>query len=263
VLKALARDPAQRFSTARELARALERTLPSGTSAADVAEWLERLFPEGVMPARADDPEMSGLQVPSRVLARLKEAEAPETSSSRRVVLVASALSVVLGLAGFAAWRMQPEEPKVLAPVAAPLPIEVPTPNDTLGEPLDDVAPSEAIGAPDTPSEAAATETDASMENPPRRVRPRNRRRLPRITTQPLAATPATPSATGEVRLSGPSELWGARVMVRGRQVAIVPGSVELPAGAHELRIERPSGPPIVRRVTVREGAVERVVVRP
>jgi serine/threonine protein kinase len=262
VLKALARDPAERFATARELARSLERTLPSGTSAADVAEWLERLFPEGVMPARADAPEMSGLQVPSRVLARLKEAEAPASSSSR-VVLAASALAVVVGLAGFAAWRMQPEEPKVLAPVAAPLPIEVPAPNDTLGEPRD-VAPSEVVGARDAPSEPeGTTASSTSTEDAPRRVRPRTRRRLPRITTQPLAATPAAPSATGEVRLSGPSELWGARVMVQGRQVAIVPGSVELPAGAHELRIERPNGPAIVRRVTVREGAVERVVVRP
>lgn len=263
VLKALARDPAERFATARELARALERTLPSGTSAADVAEWLERLFPEGVMPARADEPEMSGLQVPSRVLARLKEAEAPPRS--RRVALGAGVLAVVLGLVGFAAWRMQPEEPKVLAPVAAPLPLE--TEPTELDAPIDDGARTDR--AVDTTTMNAATGAtnvtpSEAPEEPPRRARPRTRRRLPRITTQPLAPTPApSATATGEVRLSGPSELWGARVMVRGRQVAIVPGSVALPAGTHELRIERPNGPAIVRRVTVREGVVERVVVRP
>ncbi|MCU0672811.1 MAG: protein kinase, partial [Myxococcota bacterium] len=261
VLKALARDPAERFATARELARALERTLPSGTSAADVAEWLERLFPEGVMPARADDPEMSGLQVPSRVLARLREVEAPPRS--RRVALGAVVLAVALGLVGFAAWRMKPDEPKVLAPVAAPLPLEVTGPTAELDAPDDSEPTDRAVDTTTTMANATnATPSDAT-EEPARRARPRTRRRLPRITTQPLAPTPAAPSATGEVRLSGPSELWGARVMVRGRQVAIVPGSLELPAGAHELRIERPNGPPIVRRVTVREGAVERVVVRP
>jgi len=256
VLKALARDPAERFATAREMARALERTLPNGTSAADVAEWLERLFPEGVMPARADDPEMSGLQVPSRVLARLKEAGPPTAPTSRRVTLAAGALALVS--ITLVTWRMQPEEPKVLAPVAAPLPLDVNPPTEEIDVLVDEVEPDRADDATTT-----TTTTTDTTEEAPRRARPRTRRRLPRITTQPLAPTPATPSATGEVRLSGPSELWGARVMVRGRQVAIVPGSLELPAGAHELRIERPNGPPIVRRVTVREGAVERVVVRP
>lgn len=277
VLKALARDPADRFATARELARALERTLPSGTSAADVAEWLERLFPEGVVHAGSDDPEMSGLQIPSRVLARLKEAETAASPARARLALVLAGLSLVVALGGLAAWGMQPEEPKVLAPVAAPLPLEVAEP---LADGLDAPGSSEPLDAPterrgDARSEGLAAggdrrdtstsqETSAGTDEPTRtRVRPRARRRLPRITTQPLAATPAAPAATGEVRLSGPSELWGARVMVRGRQVATVPGSAELPAGTHELRIERPNGAPIVRRVSVREGAVERVVVRP
>lgn len=270
VLKALARDPAERFATARELARALERTLPSGTSAADVAEWLERLFPEGVVHAGSDDPEMSGLQIPSRVLARLKENETEASPARARLALVLAGLSLVVALGGLVAWGMQPEEPKVLAPVAAPLPLEV-------AEPLADGLEAPAVEEPSNARSDARTDglvagddrrttpsrdVDPSESDEPR-VRPRARRRLPRITTQPLAATPAAPAATGEVRLSGPSELWGARVTVRGRQVATVPGSVELPAGTHELRIERPNGAPIVRRVVVRAGAVERVVVRP
>jgi hypothetical protein len=207
---------------------------------------------------------MSGLQVPSRVLARLKEAEEPP--KSRRVALGAGVLAVVLGLVGFAAWRMQPEEPKVLAPVAAPLPLET-EPTEEPDAPVDAALTDRAVDTTTmTATTAVATNAtpNEATEQPPRRARPRTRRRLPRITTQPLAPTPApSATATGEVRLSGPSELWGARVMVRGRQVAIVPGSVALPAGTHELRIERPNGPAIVRRVTVREGTVERVVVRP
>ena len=159
---------------------------------------------------------------------------------------------------------MQPNEPKVLAPVAAPLSLEVTAPTEELDAPVDET--TDRAVDPTTPTTATATNatTSDATDEPPRRARPRTRRRLPRITTQPLAPTPApSATATGEVRLSGPSELWGARVMVRGRQVAIVPGSVALPAGTHELRIERPNGPAIVRRVTVRVGAVERVVVRP
>ena len=273
VLKALARDPAERFATARELARALERTLPSGTSAADVAEWLERLFPEGVVHAGSDDPEMSGLQIPSRVLARLKENETEASPARARLALVLAGLSLVVALGGLVAWGMQPEEPKVLAPVAAPLPLEVAEPlADGLEAPVVEEpsnarsdARTDGLAAGDDRRTTPSRDVDASESDEPARtrVRPRARRRLPRITTQPLAATPAAPAATGEVRLSGPSELWGARVTVRGRQVATVPGSVELPAGTHELRIERPNGAPIVRRVVVRAGAVERVVVRP
>ncbi|MCB9611587.1 MAG: serine/threonine protein kinase [Sandaracinus sp.] len=252
-LKALARDPAERYATARDLARALERTLRSGTAAADVADWLERLFPEGASTERhGDEAEMSGLQVPSRVLARLAETEAelPKPGATRRLLVAAGVLA--LAIAAFGAYQMlRAEEPQVLAPVALPLPDPEPLP----------APPSEPVVAPPVAAEPAET-ADPPAEAPTPRVRPRGRRRLPRIQTAPLAQT-AAPRAMGEVRLSGPSELWGARVTVRGRQVATIPGSVELPAGTHELRVERAGAPALVRRVTVREGAVERVVVRP
>jgi eukaryotic-like serine/threonine-protein kinase len=244
VLKALARDPEERFANARELARALERTLTSGTSAADVAEWLEHLFPEGAERVGAHEPEMSGLQVPSRVLARIAEERARPEARRRKIVGLVGV--GVLALAVVALGALRESEPTSLPPptVTAPsTPPSAPTSTTEL--------------VPEAPAEPLETTTPAAAEEPA--PRPRTRRRLPRIVTAPLAPAPA---ARGEVRLSGPSELWGARVLVRGRQVATIPGSVELPAGSHELRIVAAGGPPIVRRVTVRANAVERVVVR-
>lgn len=254
VLQALAREPSARFATAREMARALERTLPTGTSAADVAEWLERLFPDGPSDAGVDAAEPSGAQVPSRVLARLAADEAAPRRGpgAKRRALLAAGLVALVG-AGIGGWGLsRSDEPRALGPAALPLAEATPA---ALVEPT--VAPptTKRVG-PNTPMVDAVAPAA-------RQTRPRGRRRLPRIQTTQTAAPEAQPTARGEVRLSGPSELWGARVLWRGREVATVPGSLVLPVGRHELRVERPGGETLVRRVSVRDGAIERVVLRP
>lgn len=240
VMKALARDPAERYATARELARALESTLPTGTSAGDVAEWLARVFPEGIERVVEDEPSRSGAH-PVHLPAALDPA--------RRVrrVQVGFGLAIAVAAAFTVGWVAYPSAP-VVSTEAAPV---VPRPSEPL--------------APAAPAVSEDESGDGVVVDEPPRVR-RARPRRPRVVRpRSTAMAPAERAvvANGEVRLSGPSELWGARVLHRGRQVATIPGTASLPAGAQELRVVLADGRTLERRVSVRPDEITRLVVRP
>ncbi|HBQ12795.1 MAG TPA: hypothetical protein DEF51_17215 [Myxococcales bacterium] len=64
------------------------------------------------------------------------------------------------------------------------------------------------------------------------------------------------------MRFSGPSELWGARVMANGRAVGTVPGTVDLPVGRQVVVIVAPGRGRMRRVVQVSGSGETRVVLR-
>jgi serine/threonine-protein kinase len=176
-MRALARDPDDRFGTAREMARALERCIEPAT-ASEVAEWLEGIASAslrerarrvaeveahdviGAAPPSAD-PDPLG-EAPTRELARPEPDEAPPPAVEapprrprawrRRAATLAAALVVFVG-AAFALTRR---------PAHAPPPPPIPT--ATAAAPPEDVAFAPVVTAPSS--------SEAPPPPPPRRAPP-------------------------------------------------------------------------------------------
>jgi serine/threonine-protein kinase len=126
VLRALARDPKQRFSTAREMARAIEAAIPiAGRS--EVGAWVESLAgdvlavragtmarierdpvqPPVAEPTEGDAPALSAPSVPGAMASNISETDAaagprafPRRALLPALALCALALLTVLGLRG-------------------------------------------------------------------------------------------------------------------------------------------------------------------
>lgn len=135
VAKALAKDPAQRFTTALEFADALEAWLASSGQAvgdAEIAAFMRSLF--------GDEADSNPAMLPPSPVAAeaLTEAAAAPVRRRGAPVFVAAALAV-LGLGvGLAYAALRPPPAESLTPVAAPPPAPVPRdepPPTTKGKP--------------------------------------------------------------------------------------------------------------------------------
>jgi eukaryotic-like serine/threonine-protein kinase len=189
VLRALARDPVDRFSTAREMARAIEhRTLIA--SGSEVGEWVEGLAGETLLDrARKTARIESGACPPLEDLpgdeGSLSETEAAR-GRSRRALAVSLPWIAVVGVAiALLAHRgdgAAPSRASARAPLAAP--------PQALIEPA---ATASAPAVASTPAETAAT---ASAPSPaPRRAVPVvHPIPLPTPRARPAQATTAKPS---------------------------------------------------------------------
>jgi serine/threonine-protein kinase len=274
VLRALERDPGERYPTAREFGRAINGALSSmgHVSVADVAELMQSLFGdehrqrvELVDRARKMEADAGGggsveptdtrggygeEDKSHTSLAKMRPGAEGKRAAKRGWLFAAVALSV-LAIAGgtLAAVLLYggPEEEVALAPAITEEPRPAPEPV----APAPPATPEPAIAPPAELVEHVET----SVERTPDRERTGSRR-PPRE-----AESAMEQGGSGVVNVVTPPG-W-AEIMVRGRRVGRSPAELTLPAGRHVVRI-LPYGeePAITRTVVVPAGGVARLSVR-
>jgi serine/threonine protein kinase len=249
--KALSKDPAQRYASARDMAEAVRHARSPSRRAQPV--------PTAVLeaPTLRDKPSARRAGMPGWLLVALP--------------VVAIALGVVL-LRG----RMG-TDPSPVIPPASPLPTAVasvtpPTapavapvvlPNTlpTPGVQLEPLRPSPSVALPPSPvatSLPRPTRTPAPAPTP-----------SPRLVLAPAPVPSPTPAPTPTPRpepaepglLQVAVKPWG-EVTVDGRSYGSTPiDRIPLPPGVHVVRVRHPSYEPWERRVVIATGAVEKVVI--
>lgn len=279
VLKALARDPDERYPTARDFGRDVmkalaRRSAPIGL--AEVSDWMRAAFPDGsarknalVDFARSMDGDIpkihfsggdetapgvtdSGSEVKT-VPDSSSELASPTSEGSlrrSRVAVVAAVLIIAVILVfvfvGLRGGDRQQELSHVTAAVSA---IWIPegVKNGSLRDGQDDGDGAET-GAKIVPIDAGA---DSSVEEGDGGG----------ATKSDSPRVKVASRGTGFVSVATPGG-W-AEVFRGGRRLGQTPLRVKLPAGRHSLRL-RPfgKGPPRTVPVRVKRGEVERVVVR-
>ena len=283
VMKALSRDREGRHATARELSTDLVRFLgkqgdPVGL--ADIAGWMEQLFPEGQVKKRQlmrearitrsgvpsvppDDSQTFATHTASAIKIRQTEVR-----RRRWLPWVAIALGVAAGAAFFIANRA----PDVAAGESEPSIGAEPATTESAVEPVTntpEAAPDAAVvaaepTAPETPPEPAeppAAEV-AKSESSKSTRRPRRRSRKTKASSKTEAAptprqaekAPAATPAKGTLVVVTPGG-WGNVYDSSGRFLGPTPLRVQLPAGTHRLQL-RPFGqpPPVPLTAVVKGG---------
>lgn len=275
VLRALSRDPEQRYSSARELVRALETFLASAGDTVptmDVADWMEGIFPgagkradglvelaHAVMPperrqsVRASAPTTSNRpqnEPSQRGLAqspitaplhapRNATAKNLELSRSRALLpaaaLLAGAFAVFLGIR---AARRDVARPKPQVAQVRELPAQAPPPIV-----IPAAVAAIAQEAPKPPEAPAPTERATHIKA-----------KVPSAPAPAPAAAPATtsqpvgPQSTGSVQLM--TKNGRAEVYANARLMGTTPLTLDLPAGHVTLTL-KPVGGGEARSVTV------------
>jgi serine/threonine protein kinase len=236
--KALAKDPADRYPSAREMAAAL-----AGTRVA----LATNASPSGLQPTQClGDPT----GVPSTTLT-------PVTRPRRRMqwlawagVAVAAAVAAAVTTVGLLSARR--DLPRDVATVPTPqtaarLPA-APTP-----------APAATLqtSAQKRPSPAALAHSPAMAPQPPRLSAPK-KSATPALTVSPAATPASTPSAASAPPESGMLRVDAkpyAEVFVDGNSLGKTPvPALALPVGAHTVRLVHPAFQPLQRKFTVRAG---------
>ncbi|HET8933344.1 MAG TPA: hypothetical protein VFN67_07900 [Polyangiales bacterium] len=176
LMRGLARAPAERYATAREMALAIEQSVP-GVRPSDLARWVEeivgdrldaRLSELRAIEQSSDDADVD-TQANTHVRARSARGRA---SSGARYAVWAVVLLAMSALATLAARRLSPEARVPPPPTAA-----TPQPEATTGQ--DSVASPTPSGATETPRAegvAAPPETSARTKSPAK-LRVRSERR--------------------------------------------------------------------------------------
>ncbi len=231
--RCLAKDPADRYASAREVGEALReaqrpsrRQVPMATEVLNAPTLPRSMSPR---PRRALQPWLLG-------------------------VVAASAAAVVL---------------LVRSPTFAPDTAALPPPPPTLAAapPITLAVPVPPVASDPAPSPVAAAVTAArptprparSPSPPPAAVRTPP----PAVPTPTAAVVPPTtvPAPVGNGLLQVVVKPWG-EVVVDGRPIGTTPlDRVTLPAGAHAIGVRHPLYEPWEGRVTIRPGQTERVVV--
>ena len=248
--RALAKDPAARYSTAREMGEALREAR-----------------------SQPDAPTAVTVDASGATLARVRKTAAPRSArGSRRGALLQPWLLVVPALA-VAGGVVLLYGPLRGAPPAA-------TPTATAPTTLSAAGSAPTVAAPPTTltaTPAAAPPAPVATPTPRPRTTPHPPAPSPRAlssTPAPVAATtvapapaPTPPPSAAPVTPAAPALLqvvvrpWG-EVTVDGREVGQTPlDRIPLSAGVHRVRVRHPSYEVWERDVTLRSGQIERVVV--
>jgi eukaryotic-like serine/threonine-protein kinase len=265
VLRALSRDPELRYSSARELARALEIFLAAAgdtVPAMDVAEWMEDLFPgvdkrsdgliklaHAVLPPERR-PSFRAPAAPASGGAGGESAPAPRPSN-----LLDSPARTEIVRSGFQLRSALQLAFAVFAGVVGVLLIGRGTQHRTLDSaPLTAEAqpvPAKAALLASVPKAAPVNTTEVAKE-PEKRAEPAPKTSAAKVTPQrsaPAAAPPAVSSApprtagserTGAVQLN--TKNGRAEVYVGGRLMGITPLTLDLPTGTATLTLKPISG---------------------
>jgi serine/threonine-protein kinase len=283
VMKAMARAPADRFQTAREMQEALEAWLHGSGSRATssaVSDYLRGIFARRIEERRTIIEAAMKADLTPGASARLRELGGPTDGSRslvrsphRRLALtVGIGVSVAVTIVALAAWkvvsRTSPQPPPVV--VVTPEPPRAPTLRvdsapagasiDIDGQPAG-TAPLIIELAPGSHTVRASLPGYTSTEQPVTLHRPGERLELllslspaappdAGATAEPVpAASPGKPADRGPVgRLSLQTEPW-TTVYLKKRKLGDTPLiQLPLPAGTHTLRLVNP------------ESAIERTV---
>jgi len=182
VLKGMKRNPSERFASAREMARALQKAIPIA-STNDVGEWVERMAGATI---RARTQKIASMEGRSGVLTLIPESVREVTdgtaaatpaptferrSGSRRVVVtVLAAAALVGGTLAVARFAMSPSSsPPLVAAASGGVPAASTT---ATAAPPPSASPAPPAAPP--PAAARADAADASIEPPHTHHAPRN-----------------------------------------------------------------------------------------
>jgi tRNA A-37 threonylcarbamoyl transferase component Bud32 len=228
--RALAKDPDERYASVSDFAEAM--------AAAAAAEGFAGVHRGGLRrPARASGRDDTGART-----SWLRQS-APRTW--RWAIAILAVATAALALLA----QLRPADP-LPAPVAMPSPVSLPT-QSAPATAAPDVVPAVLTASPVPPPFDDALAPAAS---PPARAA------APRPSTPATAAASARPSpATGILRLLVVPE---SRVSIDGNPLGLV-SRRELPLslGTHTVRVEHPDYQPLQRRVTIRDGDPEVLVL--
>jgi serine/threonine-protein kinase len=256
VLKALMRDPAERWQTARDMGRAVRRylgTRPDIVGPAELSEWMGEIFPQGeARKSQLMDVARLG-QDPVPAIPRAGEIDATMTATQaavqerpeipfRRLATKRSltaaglmgSLALVLAVA-FGVGRSEPElEPVDPAPAR---------------EVVAEKAPTEPSVSPPDDAEVPSVEAKPEPEAAPS---PPNRKRVRK------APAKAGPGTINLVTRGGWAEVYKGR-----KKLGSTPRQLTLPAGRHRLTL-RPfgDGKPKTVFVNVEAGKTKNVSIR-
>jgi len=292
VMKALQRDPALRYGSAREMGRALSSAIATsgGAGAADLAELMESLFEDVraernalLEQARRVDPEQPSTSAVGPAPRRLTNVDSqsssvvvpittdgPPTPAWRTpAVLGALGLCAVLG-AGIGGWASfgGPASPARSAsgaptstPTPAPAPAHTQASTQTPPAPAAVVEPTPAPVEPPSPPDSPVEPAAATPPETPRPSAPEERRGAGgRRGAAPREQT-ARVEGNGTLNVVTPPG-W-ADIFVDGARAGRSPTELRLTAGRHAVRL-LPYGeePAITRSVDVEPDSVGRLVVR-
>jgi len=244
--KALSKDPAQRYASAREMADAVRIAQRRGAQPSTLTEG------ETVAQLRPLPPTLLDTPVP--------------TARPRRswlVAVVAGGLAISALVAHLALRGGSPPDPSPPPPLpttttlasAAPTPVTTPAPQPTEQPVTTTLPPPARTPRPTPPPTPRATATPAPET------------RTPGVATEPK---PAPPSAAPEPRpapiaddrtglLQIAVRPWGV-VTVDGRLLGQTPlDRISLTVGSHAVRVEHPAYAPLDGQVTIRPGETSKL----
>ena len=285
VMKALQRDPNQRWRTAREMGQALHAFASKQAEhvgAAELSSWMDELFPQGearrreIMElaltqgvqapglSRGVDDELTGA---ATVTAGMRPGLASKLKPRPRWVrpaVVFGAVSVLLaGAWGFRELPKRSPPSTALVP-SAPAPVVLPSEPASAKPIANDALPTEAPVTQEASAEQAevskpeVVEPEVAEPKAPARKKVARKTRPRKKPSKPVEARPAATGLPGRVKIvtQGQSvEIYeGATLLGRA------PALLTLPAGQHRLRLKSTeSGETMTLPVTVVANATKTI----
>ncbi len=278
VLRALQRNPDERFQTAREMGQALTRFLAKQREAmgpAELSEWMSALFPQGEARKRqlmeiarishTATPALSR-QTADESTGNLAAALAEEDLANRPklphplrtglITLVTGAM-FMLGMLGIGNalqnnTTLEQPQPVVRAPVKPPPPAKPPA------EPEPAVEPEPVIEPELLPRQERGTdEFEVPAAPKPAKEETTSKKRARKKTTKRSVPAPR-PGVINLVTRGG----W-AHIYRNGKRIGTTPRKLKLPSGRHKLKL-RPFGKGRFQTifVTVAPGKTKKVSIR-
>jgi len=285
VMKALQRDPNQRWQSAREMGQALHAFASKQAEhvgAAELSNWMGELFPQGEA-RRREIVELAltqGFQVPglsqgvddeltgaATVTAGMRPGLASKSKPRPRWVRPAvafGALSVLLaGAWGFRELPTRPSPSTALIP-SAPTPVVVPSETASAEAIANEALPTEAPVTQEGSAEQAEVAKTAGAEpkvaepKPPARKKVARRPRVRKTPSKPVEAAPAATGLPGHIKIL--TEGHAVEIYEGATLLGRAPALLTLPAGRHRLRLKSTqSGETLTLPITVVANATKTI----